>query len=205
MLARRHAIDMLPSIHGVGSALTVCWRRSTKLRLAFDLTKFKSGRKSCNNGKPAVASALRRNNVCPALASRPIGARHLNPHLSRTTAPSLDTMKTFDISQRGKAKQLAAIFCLWKALLLVLAAFCPGPGYDTSALVLLDPSLQRHSNFKAIPRHERFVLNLLRWDAFYFVKAAERGHVHEQAWAFSWVYSHILRLTGQCERWPYVV
>ena len=114
-------------------------------------------------------------------------------------------MKTFGVSQKGKAKQLVAIFCLWKALLVVLAAFCPGPGYDTSALVLLDPSLQRHSNFKVIPRHEHFVLNLLRWDAFYFVKAAERGHVHEQAWAFSWVYSHILRLTGQCERWPYVV
>ncbi|RMZ67637.1 GPI mannosyltransferase 2 [Pyrenophora seminiperda CCB06] len=106
-------------------------------------------------------------------------------------------MKTFGSSPRGETKQLVVIFCLWKALLFVLAAFCPGPGYDTSGLVLLDPSLQRHSNFNATTRHERLALNLLRWDALYFVKAAERGHVHEQAWAFSWAYSHLLRLVGQ--------
>jgi len=120
-------------------------------------------------------------------------------------SPRFDMMETFGVFQRAGIKQLAVIFGLWKTLLLVLAAFCPGPGYDTSALILLDPSLQRHSNFNAITRYERFILNLLRWDALYFVKAAERGHVHEQAWAFSWVYSHLLRLTGQCERWSHVV
>ncbi|KAG9386627.1 GPI mannosyltransferase 2 [Pyrenophora tritici-repentis] len=106
-------------------------------------------------------------------------------------------MKLPGFSRSGETKQLVIVSCIWKALLLVLAAFCPGPGYDTSALVLLDSSPQRHSNFNALTRHERFVLNLLRWDAFYFVKSAERGHVHEQAWAFSWAYSHLLRLAGQ--------
>jgi phosphatidylinositol glycan class V len=99
----------------------------------------------------------------------------------------------------GHTKQLVLIFCAWKALLLLLAAFCPGPGYDTSGLILLDASLHRHTNFNSLTRYDRLTLNLLRWDALYFVKAAERGQVHEQAWAFSWAYSHLLRLTGQSE------
>jgi phosphatidylinositol glycan class V len=111
-----------------------------------------------------------------------------------------ETMNAFRLNRNSPAAQLAIIFCLWKALLLSLAVFCPGPGYDTSALVLLDPSSRRHHDFNPVTRHKRLTLNLLRWDALYFVKAAERGHVHEQAWAFSWAYSHLLRLMGQCEQ-----
>jgi phosphatidylinositol glycan class V len=99
----------------------------------------------------------------------------------------------------GHTKQLVLVFCAWKALLLLLAAFCPGPGYDTSGLILLDPSLHRHNNFVGLTRSDRLTLNLLRWDALYFVKAAERGQVHEQAWAFSWAYSHLMRQTGRSE------
>ncbi|CAO2655941.1 Nn.00g047440.m01.CDS01 [Neocucurbitaria sp. VM-36] len=75
--------------------------------------------------------------------------------------------------------------------------FCPGPGYDTSALILFDQSNLRHENFNDLPRHDRLTLNLLRWDAFYFVRAAERGKIFEQEWAFSWAYSRLLGLTGQ--------
>ena len=99
----------------------------------------------------------------------------------------------------SRIRQLGVIFCAWKTLLLLLAAFCPGPGYDTSALILFDPSPHRHENFSHLARHDRLTLNLLRWDAFYFAKAAERGHIFEQEWAFSWAYSQLLRLTGQCE------
>ena len=108
-------------------------------------------------------------------------------------------MNAINLGAKGRNAQLVAIFCLWKALLLSLAAFCPGPGYDTSGLILLDTSARRHVKLDVTSRYERLVLNLLRWDALYFVKAAERGHVHEQAWAFSGAYSYLLRLTGQCE------
>lgn len=110
-----------------------------------------------------------------------------------------EIMNAINLDAKGRNAQLVAIFCLWKALLLSLAAFCPGPGYDTSGLILLDTSARRHVKLDVTSRYERFVLNLLRWDALYFVKAAERGHVHEQAWAFSGAYSYLLRLTGQCE------
>jgi hypothetical protein len=95
--------------------------------------------------------------------------------------------------------RLVVVFCLWKILLLTLAAFCPGPGYDTSTLILLDPSINRHKNFHKRSRTDRLILNLSRWDALYFVKAAERGKVHEQEWAFSWAYSKLLGFVGQCK------
>ncbi|KAF1834334.1 GPI mannosyltransferase 2 [Decorospora gaudefroyi] len=104
---------------------------------------------------------------------------------------------TSALSKRGPAKRLVSIFFLWKVLLLLLAAFCPGPGYDTSALILFDKTLSRHKTFDDLARYDRLALNLFRWDALYFVKAAERGQVHEQEWAFSWTYAHLLRLTGQ--------
>lgn len=104
------------------------------------------------------------------------------------------------MSTRGHISQLILVFCVWKALLLGLAAFCPGPGYDTSAFILFGASTNRHENFSNLSRHGRLILNLFRWDAIYFVKGAERGKIHEQEWAFSWAYSHLLRLTGQCER-----
>lgn len=96
-------------------------------------------------------------------------------------------------------KYLLQIFCAWKLLLLVLATFCPGPGYDTSALILLDNSARRHDNFEQLSWTNQLVLNSFRWDAIYFVKAAERNKIHEQEWAFSWAYSHLLRVTAQCE------
>jgi hypothetical protein len=108
-------------------------------------------------------------------------------------------------SERGRNQQLVLIFCLWKALLLLLAAFCPGPGYDTSSLILIDTSVQRHNNFDNLSRYDRLALNLFHWDAVYFVKAAQRGQVHEQEWAFSGAYSHLLRLTGQCKQILHVV
>ncbi|EMD68000.1 hypothetical protein GGP41_001574 [Bipolaris sorokiniana] len=98
--------------------------------------------------------------------------------------------------QRSTSR-LVSLFCLWKSILLTLAAFCPGPGYDTSGLILLDTSVQRHDHFNVSTRFERFVLNLLRWDALYFVKSADRGLIHEQAWAFSGVYSRLLGITGR--------
>jgi phosphatidylinositol glycan class V len=100
---------------------------------------------------------------------------------------------------RGHRKILVFIFLIWKTLLLTLAAFCPGPGYDTSGLIVVDPSVTRHKNFSHLPWLDRLTLKLFRWDALYFIKGAQRGKLHEQEWAFSWAYSCILRSVGQCK------
>jgi hypothetical protein len=109
------------------------------------------------------------------------------------------SMNTITEGKRGHTRQLVIIFCLWKALLLTLAVLCPGPGYDTSALILLEPSLERHQSFSSYFRYDWFALNLFRWDAVYFVKAAERDKTYEQEWAFSWAYSKLLGFIAQCE------
>lgn len=109
------------------------------------------------------------------------------------------SMATNDTAGRGHLWRLTLIFCLWKAVLLSLAAFSPGPGYDTSALILLDSSIKRHENFSTLSRYRRLILNLLRWDALYFVKAAERDKLFEQEWAFSWVYSRLIGIVTRCK------
>lgn len=97
-------------------------------------------------------------------------------------------------------RQLVLVFCAWKTLLFLLTSFCPGPGYDTSAFILIDESTSRYANLESATRFDHLVLNLFRWDALYFVKAAERGLVFEQEWAFSPAFSKLLSITGRCER-----
>ncbi|KAJ4984620.1 mannosyltransferase [Stagonosporopsis vannaccii] len=101
------------------------------------------------------------------------------------------------VSKTSDRRQLVMVFCAWKALLFMLTAFCPGPGYDTSALILIDSSADRHANVRSSSRFEHGVLNLFRWDALYFAKAAERGLVFEQEWAFSPAFSTLLSVTGR--------
>ncbi|KAF2628703.1 glycosyltransferase family 76 protein [Macroventuria anomochaeta] len=101
------------------------------------------------------------------------------------------------VSKASDKKQLALVFCVWKTLLILLAAFCPGPGYDTSALILVDASTNRYANLESSSRFEHFVLTIFRWDALYFVKAAERGLVFEQEWAFSPAFSKLLSVTAR--------
>ncbi|KAF2130383.1 glycosyltransferase family 76 protein [Dothidotthia symphoricarpi CBS 119687] len=104
---------------------------------------------------------------------------------------------TSERADNGRLRQLVLVFCAWKVLLLLLAAYCPGPGYDTSALISLDNGNNRHDHFDTSPRYYRLALNLFRWDALYFVKGAERAKVHEQEWAFSWAYSRGFSVLGQ--------
>ncbi|KAF1950980.1 GPI mannosyltransferase 2 [Byssothecium circinans] len=93
-----------------------------------------------------------------------------------------------------KYRVLTAVFFAWKCILFAIAALAPGPGYDTSALILSNPSLRRHAEFKNQDFLGRIALKLFRWDALYFVTAAQRGQVYEQEWAFSWAYSGALRM-----------
>ena len=85
-----------------------------------------------------------------------------------------------------KGKVILIVFFTWKLILFTTAALAPGPGYDTSALILSNPSLHRHAGFERQSFLERLSLKLFRWDALYFVTAAQRGQVYEQEWAFSW-------------------
>lgn len=110
------------------------------------------------------------------------------------------------MSERAKlpeSKQygrLIVIFFAWKALLLAIAAVSPGPGYDTSGFILSGKDPRRHIDLTSQSLFDRLAINLFRWDSLYFVKAAQRGYVHEQEWAFSWTYSALLRTVATCER-----
>lgn len=98
-------------------------------------------------------------------------------------------------------KRLAVVFVAWKTLLVLLAIFTPGPGYDTSGFVALtrhDPGrVENHSPSLS----DRLALSHLRWDALYFVKAAQRGYLYEQEWAFSRAHSLTVQTVTDC-RFP---
>ncbi|KAF4537946.1 GPI mannosyltransferase 2-like protein [Lasiodiplodia theobromae] len=97
---------------------------------------------------------------------------------------------------------LVIVFAAWKALLLLTAFASPGPGYDTSTTLLLGQDAAASAlvttsvPWSATPG-ERLVSKLVRWDAIYFTAAAERGYQHEQEWAFSWAFSHLMANTAK--------
>lgn len=83
----------------------------------------------------------------------------------------------------GPVKLLLVEFFLWKTLLLAVALLSQGPGYDTSTDILFSGKnghVDNASLFTALG----LVRKLTRWDAVYFVKAAQRGYLFEQEWAF---------------------
>lgn len=86
-------------------------------------------------------------------------------------------------------RSLIALWIGWKALLLIVAACSPGPGYDTSG------SLIETSQDGQLPLALRYLVSkLVRWDAIYYVKVASRGYVYEQEWAFGWGFTGLIRL-----------
>ncbi|TVY46281.1 GPI mannosyltransferase [Lachnellula occidentalis] len=90
-------------------------------------------------------------------------------------------------------RSLTALFVVWKSLILVIACCSPGPGYDTSTSLLL-PTLESGEGRKLPAIAQHLVGRLTRWDAFYFVKAASRGYLFEQEWAFGWGFTRIIAL-----------
>lgn len=105
----------------------------------------------------------------------PIGANHAATPLKGQPARR---------AEQTSLSRLAWLFLAWKLLLLLTASLSPGPGYDTSTLILFD----RHSsgaNSWLARRVEDVVLRLTRWDALYFASASSRGLAYEQEWAFS--------------------
>lgn len=78
-------------------------------------------------------------------------------------------------------RTLAITFVAWKAFLLAIAAgSLVGPTYDTSSSLL---TASATGDGHAGPVAD-LVTRLSSWDAIYFVKAAERGYIFEQEWAF---------------------
>lgn len=77
---------------------------------------------------------------------------------------------------------LTGLFVVWKALLFLVVANCPGPGYDTSTTLLTEAE------------ESTSILKFVRWDAIYFLRSAERGHLFEQEWAFSYGYARLLNI-----------
>lgn len=127
--------------------------------------------------------------------------RSIRPFPWRTfnsTVASCLKMMAIEIFQASDARRLTSIFLAWKAALVVLTALCPGPGYDTSALILLSDQENRQKHFQIFSIVDSFALKLLRWDAFYFTKAAQRGYLYEQEWAFSRAYSTMLGISTRC-------
>ncbi|PYH79177.1 GPI mannosyltransferase 2 [Aspergillus uvarum CBS 121591] len=86
----------------------------------------------------------------------------------------------------------------YRSLLLLLAAFTPGPGYDTSTTLI-----QWNSPTKApLPAVlEMISIKLTRWDAIYYTHAANRGYIFEQEWAFGYGCNRLIHvLASGCRK-----
>lgn len=97
---------------------------------------------------------------------------------------------------KQQLKRVILVFLCWKVVVFSLLALCPGPGYDTSGLILLkeEDGIYLKASFS-----DQIALKLLRWDALYFAKAAQRGYFYEQEWAFSKYSSGVFGYIVDCE------
>ncbi|KAK8214108.1 GPI mannosyltransferase 2 [Phyllosticta capitalensis] len=78
-------------------------------------------------------------------------------------------------------RALLLLHVSWKILLLSIAFLSPGHGYDSSSALL-------------VSQHHPLALRLTRWDAVYFASSAERQHLYEQDWAFSWLLARLISI-----------
>lgn len=111
-------------------------------------------------------------------------------------SPSASSLNRLGLlSSRHPLRSLTVFFCLWKTLLFLSIAACPGPGYDTSTTLLPDhttsisdvASSAKDTSSLSIP------LRFVRWDSIYFVHVVDNGYVFEQEWAFGYGYTKVLR------------
>ncbi|PQE12203.1 duf409 domain protein [Rutstroemia sp. NJR-2017a BVV2] len=87
-------------------------------------------------------------------------------------------------------RTLSIAFICWKAVLLLIAACSPGPGYDTSTNLLLSSLEYQGINLPSTARY--LISKLVRWDGIYFVQLSERGYLYEQEWAFGWGFTRMI-------------
>lgn len=94
------------------------------------------------------------------------------------------------LDQRSHVTALITFFIVWKFLLLCIACVSPGSGYDTSTELLL-PSVSQHDSISA--KILTYVSSkLVRWDALYFIRVAQRGYLFEQEWAWGWGFTKFI-------------
>lgn len=91
----------------------------------------------------------------------------------------------------GAIGPLIGLFAVWKTFLLVVASLSPGPGYDTSAQLLLPLADGGDPLLKRILSH--LLTRLVRWDALYYVTISSNGYEFEQYWAFGWGFTRAMR------------
>jgi len=99
---------------------------------------------------------------------------------------------TYGRGQENPRLLLTLCFMAWKLMLLAIALFSPGQGYDTST-ALLDPNTANctlNSGLRGIINHASN--KLVRWDAIYYTQIAKRGYTFEQEWAFGWGFTRLL-------------
>lgn len=85
---------------------------------------------------------------------------------------------------------LIVLFFLWKTFLLLVVAYSPGPGWDTSTY-LLHPDTDGTAN-QLLPGLSLITKKLTRWDGIWFTTIAQRSYLFEQDWAFGWGFTRIL-------------
>ncbi|GFF69547.1 conserved hypothetical protein [Aspergillus udagawae] len=100
---------------------------------------------------------------------------------------------SFRISLDRPYKSLLSVFVFWKTLLLLLAVFSPGPGYDTSTTLRLNRNAANADLDGPLIASLRLVsTKLTRWDAIYFTEVASRGYIFEQEWAFGYGFTKLI-------------
>ncbi|KAI5821332.1 GPI mannosyltransferase 2 [Pyronema omphalodes] len=102
-----------------------------------------------------------------------------------------------DSIERSPERGLLATFTAWKLLLGSIVLATPQPSYDTSTALAQLQSDGIAATGIGARLLEVFCTGLTRWDAIYFIKAAERGYANEQEWAFGWGYTQSISLVTQ--------
>ena len=96
-------------------------------------------------------------------------------------------------SKAVPVRTLVTVFVLWKLLLLCVASASPGIGYDTSTRLLL-PSMDGSVPVTVL---QHVSSRLVRWDALYFLRIAERGCLFEQEWAFNSSFTRLVAFVAR--------
>ncbi|RMZ15539.1 hypothetical protein D0862_01629 [Hortaea werneckii] len=125
---------------------------------------------------------------------------YLSP--TRISQPAVPRGKAGKRLEETSLSRVRRIFWTWKGLLLLVALLAPGQGYDTSTQIAFDQDHLKGSSSFVSKLIEHAVLRLTRWDAIYFASSSWRGHLYEQEWAFSWVFSRLSSKTANAFLWP---